>query len=940
MSLPPPDSSRSESVEDSDFESAGRERPELASRLDRVVEALHAAGDHRGSGGPELPRVAGFEPLRLLGQGGMGVVWLAEQLEPSRQVALKVLHRDRLGGEEAVESRFRREIESVARLSHSNIVQLYEIGSCNGAPWFSQEYVPGLSLSGVLRTLAGSVPEALSGADLRAVVNTSERGTPSDSTLGSGLHVFSRSWIDEVLAITRQVALALQHAHERGVVHRDVKPGNVLLTPTGRAVLVDFGLAKLADGENLTRTGAIFGSLQYMSPEALRGASGLDAATDIYSLGVTLFELLTLRRPYPDTTAEATCAAILEGSAPSPRDLNPAVSREVTAVCLTAIDPVPKRRYASARAFADDLQAVLECRAPVARPAGPLLRARRWCQRHPERAVALVLGIPLLIGTPTVVAVQSMLAAREERRLTQQVTLSWNRSEADFKRAVEAIDVLLRESVAVDLRDVAGVARLRSRMIERALAIFGELEAQRPADDPLLRELRAKLGETRADSLQQLGRNAEAAQAHREVAAQMAELAARDPAESEWAMRRVKALYNLGLALVTLEQREEAREVFVDALSSAEALGKEGTPLRLEIGFMLRANHAENLRMLGEAEESEHLLRQVAEQSEILLAAGNGSAEAHRVAFRALYLLSQLELEHGRNEAARELMQRALELTGVWYEREPFSMQAKRQLGLANSQLGLALMRADQPQAAREVLELACKLLAELLATEFLPELESNRLSAQGQLAFALGQLGESESARLLMEDVLEGRRELAKAGHDATGLLRAAVDQLNLGTVLLVAEGAQRADLEQALDLILASRAIFEQQLAKQGNAEWRWFFGLSLVQEVAIWSRLGDLGAAGHALERHAELGLRTPMEWFAHADAWAEWTRAARVTASSAHERDSAWDHGRTKALDALEKAIVGGFQNAAVFSESDALQIFTDEPGFQALLKRLR
>jgi serine/threonine protein kinase len=280
--------------------------PQDSAALRRGVALLMDVRLHPGPPEDGLPeRVGPFRLLRRLGAGGMGVVYLAQQQRPTRKVALKLVRPDQLWFE-GYRERFTREIESAGRLAHHGIAPVYEMGEHDGVPWFSQEYVVGASLSEILENVPGRSPESLTGRDflnaMREVVETGDSDASWDE------HFFRGRWVDVCLRIAKQVADALEHAHERGVLHRDVKPSNILLTPAGRAVLVDFGLANLQGTERLTQSGAQLGSLHYMPPEQIDGKRDeIGPGSDVYSLGVTLYELLTLRAPYASKLSRREC---------------------------------------------------------------------------------------------------------------------------------------------------------------------------------------------------------------------------------------------------------------------------------------------------------------------------------------------------------------------------------------------------------------------------------------------------------------------------------------------------------------------------------------------------------------------------------------------------------------------------------------------------------
>ena len=270
---------------------------------------------------PALPQVAGYELLEVLGRGGMGVVYKARQLGLNRIVALKMV----LAGANASPqdlARFRAEAEAVAQLAHPNIVQIFEIGEQGGCPFLALEYVGG-----------GSLAQHLDGTPL----------PPKQAA-------------ETVLALAR----AVQHAHEKGIVHRDLKPANVLLAD-GTPKIADFGLAKRADSNQAhTLTGAILGSPSYMAPEQAAGQSDrIGPATDVYALGVILYEMLTGRPPFKGSTLLETIDQVREHDPVPPRFLLPKTPRDLETICLKCLEKSPQRRYASAAELAGDLRAFL-----------------------------------------------------------------------------------------------------------------------------------------------------------------------------------------------------------------------------------------------------------------------------------------------------------------------------------------------------------------------------------------------------------------------------------------------------------------------------------------------------------------------------------------------------------------------------------------------------
>jgi len=363
---------------------ACHEHPELARELQARLTLLEEFGGPLDAPDPrEVPRQLGdFRLLSRLGGGGMGVVYRARQESLDREVALKLLRPDQLYFPSAHE-RFHREAQAVARLQHSGIVPIYTVGEHEGVPYFAMELVRGCTLAEVLAGVDGRDPARLTGRDVYAVVAGRlglDAEAPADPPMGPP---FGASWVDACLHVLRQVAVALGHAHERGVLHRDLKPSNVLLQPDGRALLCDFGLSSDASLDRMTREGSHLGTLPYMSPEQASGSSAVDATSDVYGLGVTMYELLTLELPYAGESTARTLALIERGEPAPIRARNRTVGADVETVCLAAMERDRARRYPDARAFAADLSALLERRPIRARPPGPWLRLRRAVQRRP-----------------------------------------------------------------------------------------------------------------------------------------------------------------------------------------------------------------------------------------------------------------------------------------------------------------------------------------------------------------------------------------------------------------------------------------------------------------------------------------------------------------------------------------------------------------------------
>ena len=380
-----------------------------------ALQAAAGLGDDAPAEERGLPDVPGFRLLREIGYGGQGAVYLAEELALGRRVALKLIHSSTARIPERRRARLRREVEIVARLDHPGLCAVHRADLESDPPWVAMRHVEGETLADVVarerrarRGAAGAGPaETAHGtaAERAPVVRPAPRsGTdarPPSSSTTTDTPAGPRDPVSlrRLLAVVEQAARALHAAHEAGVVHRDVKPGNIMVDTEGRAVVLDFGLARQSGGDepSLTRTGEAFGTPAYMSPEQVLGHDGeLDARSDVYSLGATLYECLTLERPHAALAGRALEQAICEQPALAPSRSNPAVPEELDVVLASAMAKEPGRRYASALAFAEDLRRVRLYEPIAARPAGLLVHLRAWVRRNPSLAAsvaALVLSL-------------------------------------------------------------------------------------------------------------------------------------------------------------------------------------------------------------------------------------------------------------------------------------------------------------------------------------------------------------------------------------------------------------------------------------------------------------------------------------------------------------------------------------------------------------------
>lgn len=419
-------------------ESSPEDTPTLASSESESVRV-----------GDEVRYFGDYELLEEIARGGMGAVYKARQRNLNRLVALKMILAGEFAGEDEV-SRFKTEAEAAAQLDHPGIVPVFEIGEHNGQHYFSMGYVAGESLAHRLR----------------------------DGPITSR----------EAAQLLAQICEAVSYAHEKGVVHRDLKPGNVLLDEDGGTPRVtDFGLAKQIGGDSdLTRTGQVLGTPSYMPPEQASGKLGqVGPLADVYALGAMLYAMLTGRPPFQAATSVETLLQSLEQDPVSPRALNSKVPVDLETICLKCLSKDPKRRYSSAAGLGEELRRFLRSQPIHARPVGRIERGRRWCTRNPGVAsFAAALVVALVTGTAvsTYFAIESKsfasvaLANELEARMNEsRAEMALADAETERDRTSEANERL--EATLARSKYFLAQARWDDGLTAEALAFLDEIPA-------------------------------------------------------------------------------------------------------------------------------------------------------------------------------------------------------------------------------------------------------------------------------------------------------------------------------------------------------------------------------------------------------------------------------------------------------------------------------
>jgi TolB-like protein/Tfp pilus assembly protein PilF/predicted Ser/Thr protein kinase len=364
----------------------------LATGLGLLPDAPVAAGDNGGSAenveanaavaashskkaaraAEMLGELGDYELLEEVGRGGQGVVFRARQKSLNRTVALKVISLGQWASKAHLK-RFRREAEAAASLDHPCIVPIYEVGERDGSCYFSMKFVEGGQLDEVVRRTLMSIRQAV-----------------------------------ELIA---KIARTVHYAHEHGILHRDIKPGNILLDQKGEPHLTDFGLARLVETEStVTRTMEVLGTPSYMAPEqAVGNNAAISSVTDVYGLGAVLYQLLTGQPPFAGGTTYETIKLLLDIEPRQPRLLNPKIDRDLSTICLKCLEKDPKRRYSSALALAEDLEHWLKHEPIQARRTGIFTRGKKWIRRNPTSALLVACLVALAAAAGWIVWKSEMI---------------------------------------------------------------------------------------------------------------------------------------------------------------------------------------------------------------------------------------------------------------------------------------------------------------------------------------------------------------------------------------------------------------------------------------------------------------------------------------------------------------------------------------------------
>jgi serine/threonine-protein kinase len=661
---------------------------------DRVNEAEEKA---------RAPQVPGYTVLGVLGRGAMGVVYKAQQQGLKRVVALKMI----LAGDQAADrdrARFRIEAVAVAQLQHPSIVQIYEIGEHDGKPFFSLEYVEGGSLA---RKVSSTPLPPRTAAE-----------------------------------IIRAMAQAMQYAHEKGIIHCDLKPANVLLTPDGQPKITDFGLAKRLDEESgQTHAGIVLGTPSYMPPEQAEGRlADVGPLSDVYSLGAILYELLTGRAPFRAATMLDTLQQVRLQEPVSPAQLQPGTPRDLETIALKCLQKEPRKRYGSAAELAEDLRRYLAGEGIRARPVSLGERAVRWSRRNPVVAslcaALVVLIVAALIGSSLFsIRIYQEKTAREEETIRAN-----NQAEISRKNEEEAKEnerkALKNASVALDRQNVA---------VRSVVALGHEMEQKlrRSSSNP---QAEAEMRSLREDMLRSLRQ-------HIVRLAKEMERARLTEFSMAYGHQVIgDLLRDLGMGAEAIQQYQLADDLIVKAIK--EAPNEDRGP----------ANRAVMLARLGDMEldlradlpRARELYQKALDlQTNVEAHPGNryySPIDHKRLKANYLFKLGQVTLQAGDPAKARKQLERCIEFRQDRVKAESGSLEAKGLLAEAHLFLGEVCRRLDDPKAMHKAFQECIDIIDRIQKTN--PHHDFKADLAESYLAYAeaLFRQGKHDEAKQYFE--------------------------------------------------------------------------------------------------------------------------------------------------------------------------------------------
>jgi len=823
--------------------------------------------------GPPPEWIGRYAILGTLGRGAMGVVYKARQQGLNRLVALKMI----LAGDHASEhelARFRSEAEAVAQIQHPNIVQVYEVGNEAGWPYISLEYLEGGSLARKIN------------------------GTPQPPA--------------QAAEVTRLLAQAMACAHQQGIIHRDLKSANILLTPDGSPKITDFGLAKKVEEDSgHTRTGTIMGSPSYMAPEQAEGRiHDVGHLADVYSLGAILYELLTGRPPFRGTSVLETLQQVRTQEPVAPTQLQPGVPADLETICLKCLQKEPGKRYAGAAALAADLGRFLAGEPIQARSVGRVERLGSWCKRNPR--VAVLSGT--VAGLVVVWAVTSSVLAWQ---LKQQ------KDEANFQARIAQENTSLarekeREAQEMEARAKknAEAAKRRFEKTADAMVAVVEQSQNRLRSRRLVARNSPEIRQLREDLFAQF----------RQALVNMAQ----EMKRSEGTQFGVAGVcQRLGDVLFKLGQREEALQQYqlgYDLVKQVAEQRPEDDVARGNLGVMLLRMGDVALEGNGDGRAARTWFAKARDvHQDVADHPRNGyykEVDTKRLLSHDELRLGKAELYLGDPAAARKHFQKAFALRTAWSEAEPekaepssYVMEARMWLGVANSHLGDTEALRDHFDQAVQIGEALVRKHPKFL------DFKGDLAAVHGAYGDAQLRIGLLDAARQSYRQTLENLQVVVARNPDDVSrdpLVALTYEHL---AVLHLRQG-QRPEAEKYYRQALQVREDLLQ--LERNNRDWQAAYLLALAH------------CGKHAEAARGAEGLRQNVA--RSTELLLQLARCYAVCAGAAADPAQKQRHTE-KALEAMAAATQEGYKDLVILRSDPDIGLLQQELAYQALLTRL-
>ncbi len=729
-----------------------KERPsDGLETLDEKTTVVASQTSRRPSPGRPGGTLGDYELLDELGKGGMGVVYRARQRAANRIVALKVIRPDRLSGMSGVSKakaieRFRAEAIAAARLQHDNLVTVYEVGEADGCHFFSMQFVEGSSLADKLRT------------------------GPIDNR--------------QAAAVLEPVCRAIQAAHERGILHRDIKPHNILIeSATNRPRIADFGLAKLLDQDiEITKAGEAMGTPPYMPPEQFTDAARVTACSDVYALGATLYHVLSGRPPFQAASSIATMRQVLDKDPVPLRQLNAAVDADLETICMKCLEKEPTRRYGSAAELADELKRYLDGRPILSRPISRVERLSRWCRRNPLIATlsgVVALSVLIAVTSLAVGYVQTGRAKMVVEKSLGETKVAQALSEASFQDALSAVNEFFTRVSEDRLLNEPGAQGLRRELLQLAHEYYLRLLIKRAGDPTVKEELAAT--HYRIGLIVEELDSPKAAMMSYETARRMLITQLKEKPDSKSLQQFLSNTLNaMGRAATRNDELDQAEKFFVEARQLRLWLvQKTNDPMERFEYERLLANVDMNLGLLDRRRDEFDAARQRFEDAQQdrlkTLTRQPKDRKLRRDLAKGYYNLANLAVDKNDSAAVKENIREAIKLYDELLHEKPDDLEDQHQLALCHllwADLQAALMSTDPAAlgAAIDAYSQARRAFEHMAARN--PAIPRYR-SELAQLILNLGQLEAQrqryEESQRLLEEAARLLEELVKEVPDSS---------------------------------------------------------------------------------------------------------------------------------------------------------------------------